>query len=496
MPRPKTVELASPSVVTILAPPQQGSHLVDVALVDEDPKNARLTFDKAKLASLAEAIKSQGQLVPCIVRRLGERYLLVDGARRYRATKLAGLKQLRVEVLDIDGGTAAVAAAVANLQREDLTPYEQARALQAAIAAGLTKKDACAKAGLVFNTLQARLALLELPQRLGQLAGRGAFSLAHAQLLTPLQGHAVTSHKASVALLDVVAEYVDARIEKPDFPGLWDFPSAIAQELSSRKLVRTESTTGKLGYRYDFDQQFAKIRHVVLGDGKRSCRKKLYVDVAAFDARVAHLVGLEQKREAAAQRRLKATRQNNEPAGEPSWKRQERKRKLQSHAWRRLVETGVVSTLKSKQDGVSSGLWGILVAEVHHVDCNWFSAGDADRAMDCAKLAAATSGADVDQVAATFALTGAGTGHHMRRDARALGDPPAWWLKLSRDGQGTFAVAFLATLRLEQGSHKGALLLLTGHGAEDLERKADKMAEKVLDGGEHPAKDAVKRGGA
>jgi ParB/RepB/Spo0J family partition protein len=190
--------------------------VVDVDQVDEDPENARLTFDQADLKILGESLKDR-QLYAIQVRKLNNgRYQLVDGARRLRAAKLAGIKQLRADDLGghIDAKTAAILAATANLEREDLTPLEEARAFDRLLKAGLQKKQITDRFGVPFNTLQSRLELLELPEavakRIGDARGGAVFGLGHAKAIVPIAKQPKLL-EAALKAFDNAQEYPEAR---------------------------------------------------------------------------------------------------------------------------------------------------------------------------------------------------------------------------------------------------------------------------------------------
>ena len=101
---------------------------VSVSLIDPKMDQPRRTFDSESLAGLADSISANGVLQPILVRKTDDRYEIIAGERRFRASKLAGLTEIPVIVLEADDLAAAKFALIENLQREDLNPYEEARA--------------------------------------------------------------------------------------------------------------------------------------------------------------------------------------------------------------------------------------------------------------------------------------------------------------------------------------------------------------------------------
>jgi ParB family chromosome partitioning protein len=101
--------------------------LVPVAQVEPNPEQPRRWFDQDRLAELAASIKTHGLLQPIVVRRRGEGFSLIAGERRWRAAQMAGLDRLPALVREVDDPLEL--ALIENLQREDLSPLEEAEAL-------------------------------------------------------------------------------------------------------------------------------------------------------------------------------------------------------------------------------------------------------------------------------------------------------------------------------------------------------------------------------
>ncbi len=109
---------------------EQNALEVDINLIDVNPHNPREDFDEEALAELAESIQSYGVIQSLTVRRQGDRYELVAGERRLRASKLAGLTAVPVLIVEGDNAKAREMALVENIQREDLNAVEVALAFQ------------------------------------------------------------------------------------------------------------------------------------------------------------------------------------------------------------------------------------------------------------------------------------------------------------------------------------------------------------------------------
>jgi len=117
--------------------------------IHPDKNQPRRHFDEAHIAELAESIKSKGLLLPLIVRRAHEGYVLIAGERRWRAAQKAGLRELPAMVREVSEKEAFELALIENIQREDLNPVEEAEAYKRLIDEhGLTQEELAARVGI------------------------------------------------------------------------------------------------------------------------------------------------------------------------------------------------------------------------------------------------------------------------------------------------------------------------------------------------------------
>ena len=104
---------------------------VDIDLIEPNSLQPRTNFDEERLEELAQSIRANGIIQPILVRRRGGRYQLIAGERRWRAANLAGLREVPCIELDIDEKAIAEIALIENMQRKDLTVWEEADGLAA-----------------------------------------------------------------------------------------------------------------------------------------------------------------------------------------------------------------------------------------------------------------------------------------------------------------------------------------------------------------------------
>src|SRR3972149_4394164 len=151
--------------------------LIPIEAILPNPEQPRREFAQASLEELADSIRGHGVLQPILVERAGSAFILVDGERRWRAAKLAGLTEIPALVEEKaynDTRSLLVKAMVANVQREDLNPIEEARAYQRMrMEFGMSQLEMSRKVGKSLARVHGRLKLLELEEPIQQLIGRG-----------------------------------------------------------------------------------------------------------------------------------------------------------------------------------------------------------------------------------------------------------------------------------------------------------------------------------
>ncbi len=151
----------------------------------------RYSFDDEALQELADSIKQYGLIQPITVRDLGNGYYqIIAGERRWRASRLAGLTEIPVRVIEADDRKATELALVENLQREDLNPIEEARGYKKLMDDfGMTQEDAAAAVGKSRPAVANSLRLLGLSEAVMAMVENGTLSAGHARALIPIKDH-------------------------------------------------------------------------------------------------------------------------------------------------------------------------------------------------------------------------------------------------------------------------------------------------------------------
>ncbi|MBR2952636.1 MAG: ParB/RepB/Spo0J family partition protein [Clostridia bacterium] len=162
--------------------------MLRISMIDPKPGQPRKNFDTEALAQLAESIGAHGVLQPIIVRAISEdRYQIIAGERRWRASKMAGQSEIPAIVIEADELEAAQIALVENLQRENLNPLEEAQAYSELIETyDMTQEQIAQKIGKSRSAIANTLRLLDLPEELSMLIEQGNLTAGHARALLGL----------------------------------------------------------------------------------------------------------------------------------------------------------------------------------------------------------------------------------------------------------------------------------------------------------------------
>lgn len=211
---------------------QNDSRTLPVDLLQRGIYQPRIEFDQAALQELAGSIRAQGVVQPIVVRPTGnDRYEIVAGERRWRAAQMAGLHEVPVIVRRMDDVQAMTLALIENIQREDLSPLEEARGLSRLLNEFRMTHDMVAEAvGRSRSTITNMLRLLELSAPVREMLEKGNLEMGHARALLPLP-----ENLQLVAAREVMEKGLSVRETE-----------ALARKLQNRKLPSAKAGRGAL----------------------------------------------------------------------------------------------------------------------------------------------------------------------------------------------------------------------------------------------------------
>jgi len=259
---------------------REGAGEIPIADIDPNPDQPRRVFEPGALDALAESIRVHGVLQPIVVRRAGDRYELVVGERRWRASKQAGIASIPAVVLEIDPRDRLEVALVENVQRRDLNPIELAVAFRALSDTGATQEEIGQRVGLDRSSIANHLRLLELPREIQADVEAGRVTIGHAKALlsitSPDRRHQlrdrIVAEQLSVRAAEEIARPTPRVASEPDRtrgrqdPHLQGVTDALRQRLQTRVRVKGTADRGRVEIEYFGAEDFDRITGVLLGD--------------------------------------------------------------------------------------------------------------------------------------------------------------------------------------------------------------------------------------
>ena len=183
----------SPAIVSLLTPEDvgrsQGVRVIPLERIEPNPDQPRMEFDEVTLQELAASIREHGVLQPILVRPIGpNRYQLVAGERRWRASRIANIETIPALIEELDDETALEISIIENLQREDLSPLDEAVMYDRMIRDhGYSVRRLAQKLGKDKGYLENRLRLADAPNEIRELVSLRKDTLSHAYELLKVE---------------------------------------------------------------------------------------------------------------------------------------------------------------------------------------------------------------------------------------------------------------------------------------------------------------------
>ena len=248
-----------------------------IAKVEPRQDQPRVSFDDEALQELAESIAQYGLIQPITVRRLSSGYYqIIAGERRWRASRLAGLSEVPVRVIEADDRRAAELALVENLQRKDLSPLEEARGYKALMEEyGLTQEDAARAVGKSRPTVANALRLLNLSAAVLDMLEKGQLTAGHARALVSISDETlqlaaakeVAEKGLSVRQTEQLAAKLSREVKAPkkdDGAIHVDYAAEVAARLSQRLGRKVRLVDGRKTGRIEIEFYGADDREALI----------------------------------------------------------------------------------------------------------------------------------------------------------------------------------------------------------------------------------------
>ena len=248
-----------------------------ISKVEPRSEQPREYFDQEALEALADSIRQYGLIQPITVRKLDSGYYqIIGGVRRWRASRLAGVTEVPVGVIEADDGRTAELALVENLQREDLNPIEEAKGYKLLIEEyGLTQEDAARSVGRSRPAVTNAMRLLMLTPPVMEMVEKGKLSAGHARAILSVS----EPSKQLAAANEIIkknysvrkAEQLAARIAReprqaPEESGeiSVDYAAEISNELSKKLGRKVKLIDGKRNGKIEIEFYGADDREALI----------------------------------------------------------------------------------------------------------------------------------------------------------------------------------------------------------------------------------------
>ncbi len=239
-----------------------------IAKVEPRREQPREYFDEQALQELADSIEQFGLIQPIVVRKLDTGYYqIIAGERRWRASRMAGLNEVPVRIIEADDRRTAELALVENLQREDLNPIEEAKGYKTLIEVyGMTQEQAAKSVGRSRPAITNSMRLLSLSDEVMELVEKGKLSAGHARALVPI----ADGKKQLTAANEVIEKQLSVRKTEE-----------LAARAQKPKTAKEEVKPGGRGITVDYAREVSTEltallgRRVTLTDGKKTGKIEL-----------------------------------------------------------------------------------------------------------------------------------------------------------------------------------------------------------------------------
>lgn len=242
---------------------EEQSELMTLPITKVEPRKdqPREYFDEDALKELADSISQYGLIQPIVARKLPNGYYqIIAGERRWRASRLAGLSEVPVRVIEADDRTTAELALVENLQRENLNPIEEAKGYKTLIEVyGLTQEETAKSVGRSRPAITNSMRLLSLNEDVLKLVEEGKLSAGHARALIPI----TDGKKQLEAAKEVISKSLSVRKTE-----------TMAAKLAKEPQETSEKKKPFVDYSAEVEKELGEIlgRRVHLVDGKKNSR--------------------------------------------------------------------------------------------------------------------------------------------------------------------------------------------------------------------------------
>lgn len=246
------------------------SNIIEVNIDDIIPNRfqPRLSFDEQGLKELSSSIKEHGIIQPLVLRKVGDKYEIIAGERRYKASTMAGLTKVPAIISNIDDNKSAEVALVENIQRRNLTAIEEARSYKSLLDKGyLTQEQLAKKMGLSQSAIANKLRLLNLDEEVQDALLEEKISERHARALLSLSNkedqkewlHKIMKERLTVRQLDLELKKLKEAEEESSVIPLVDLTPNIDSIINNAQDLHPQEAPKDLSNLLEPDSNFTPL---------------------------------------------------------------------------------------------------------------------------------------------------------------------------------------------------------------------------------------------
>ena len=242
---------------------------IDIELdkIIPNPYQPRKFFDPTKLKELSKSIKQKGVLTPILVRKKDDGYELVAGERRFRASKMAGLTKIPAIVVDFDDQDMSEVAIIENIQREDLSPLEEAKAYTELIKMyKYTQNELATKVGKSRSYIANIMRLLKLPEEVQDMLNKQELTQGHIRVLIGLKDEEAIKYAQIIKSKKLSVRETEKLVCKKNKKVKRDLYTSLDKELTESLKMNVKVTNKEVKIFYKNEEELNKIIKLIKGE--------------------------------------------------------------------------------------------------------------------------------------------------------------------------------------------------------------------------------------
>lgn len=256
------------------------SNLIDINLIRSNQEQPRKSFDNERIMELSESIKNHGIVQPIILKKENDNYVIVAGERRWRAAKLAGVKEVPAIVMDLSDKEVLEISLIENIQRQDLNSIEEAVAYKKLISEfNLTQDELSKRLGKSRVSITNTLRLLNLSENVQQYLIEGVISEGHGRALLAIDdiklqyelAQKVIDDKLSVRELELQIKKIknndhqkqEKNNSKENSPYYKDITERLQNYFGTKVNINNNNNKGKIEIEYYSEEDLQRILEII-----------------------------------------------------------------------------------------------------------------------------------------------------------------------------------------------------------------------------------------